>query len=300
MNVYNIKFTNGNEWDILGNDRAAKWVDNLAIIMELKPSSISSCSKLIFIKGQALDNFNDIKRLMNPNIIDNIPSSGWNIHRLRTINLWFHTEVTDVICELGNESEYEREILMMWESSYLFYKQAQRKGGLPIHGALIERDGKGVLLAAPGGTGKSTCCRRIPSEWNVLGDDEALAIPDENGNYIVHPFPTWSEYYWKRSTPTWKVENGVKLSAMFFLEQSSNDLAIPLGRGESAVFINQSSTQILSRSWINISKEEKNLMKRELFISASKLSNSVPSFKLLVSLHGKFWEEIDKNLITTR
>lgn len=296
MNVYNIKLTGGNKWDILGNDGAGQWIDNLANIMELKPSFISSCPKLIFIRGQALSDFNDIKKLINFNIIDSIPSSDWSIHQLRTVRLWFHPDAADVICELGNENEYEKEILMMWEASYLFYRQAQKRGGLPIHSALIERDGKGVLLAAPGGTGKSTCCKRIPSEWHVLGDDEALVVPDEDGNYIAHPFPTWSEYYWKRSKPTWKVENGVKLSAMFFLEQSSNDLAIPLGRGEASVFINQSSTQILSRSWINISKEEKNLMRRNLFISASKLSNSVASFKLLVSLHGKFWEEIDKNL----
>lgn len=292
MNIYNIRLTGGNEWNILSSDSADQWVDNLANIMELKPSSINSFPKLIFIKGEPLNDFNDIKRYIDPNIINDIPSSGWNIHRLRTIRLWFHPDVADVICELGNENEYEREILMMWESSYIFHKQVQRKGGLPIHGALIERDGKGILLAAPGGTGKSTCCRRIPSEWHVLGDDEAIVIPDENGNYIAHPFPTWSEYYWKRSKPTWKVENGVKLSAMFFLEQSSNDLAIPLGRGESAVFINQASTQVLSRSWINISKEERNLFKRNLFIIASKLSSSVASYKLLVSLHGKFWEEM--------
>lgn len=296
MNIYHIKLTGKNEWNILSNDKADQWVASLTNIMELKPSPLYDCPKLIFLRGSDLECFSDIKRHIDPDIIDNLSPNGWSLHRLRTIKLWFHPDEDSVVCELGNEVDYEKEILMMWEASYLFYRQAQKKGGLPIHGALIERDDKGVLLAAPGGTGKSTCCRRIPSEWHVLGDDEALVIPDENGNYIAHPFPTWSEYYWKRSEPTWKVENGVKLSAMFFLEQSSSDLAMPLGRGESAVFINQSSTQILNRSWINISKEEKNLMKRELFISASKLSNAVPSFKLLVSLYGKFWEEIDKNL----
>ncbi|MGQ9609412.1 MAG: SynChlorMet cassette protein ScmC [bacterium] len=300
MNIYHIKLAGKNEWNILGNDDATQWVDNLASIMELKPSPLFNCPKLIFIRGSDFEDFNDIKRYICPDIPDNLPSDGWSVHHLRTIDLWFHPDVDDAVCKLGNKTSYEKEILMMWESSYLFHRQVQKKGGLPIHGALIERDGNGILLAAPGGTGKSTCCRRIPSEWHVLSDDEALVIPEENGGYVAHPFPTWSEHYWQRSEHTWKVENGVKLSAMFFLEQSKSDLAIPLGRGESAVFINQSSSQILNRSWINISKEEKNLLKRNLFIIASGLSSSIASFKLLVSLYGKFWEEIDKNLKTIK
>jgi len=40
--------------------------------------------------------------------------------------------------------------------SLVFARQAQAFGGVLIHGALAERDGMGVILAAPGGTGKST------------------------------------------------------------------------------------------------------------------------------------------------
>ncbi len=297
MNTYHIKLTGKNEWDILGNDRSVQWLNDYASIMELKPSSLYNCPKLLFMRDSSINDFADIKKYNNYNIIDSLPPDGWKIHRLRTIRLWFHPDVNDVVCELGKEISHEKEILMMWESSYIFHNQIQKSDGFPIHGALIERDGKGIILAAPGGTGKSTCCRRLPSEWRVLGDDEALVIPDENGNYIAHPFPTWSEHYWRRSERTWKVENGVKLYAIFFLEQSSNDLAIRLGRGEASVFINQSSTQILDRSWINISREEKAMFKRNLFIRVSKFSNSIASFKLLVSLHGKFWEEIERSLI---
>ncbi len=39
----------------------------------------------------------------------------------------------------------------MMQFLYYIYSQVQRSGGIPMHAALIERDGYGVVIAAPWG-----------------------------------------------------------------------------------------------------------------------------------------------------
>ncbi len=45
----------------------------------------------------------------------------------------------------------------------VFAREAQAGGGVLLHGALAARDGTGVILAAPGGTGKTTASNRLPA-----------------------------------------------------------------------------------------------------------------------------------------
>lgn len=75
------------------------------------------------------------------------------------------------------------------------FRQIIDYGGTCYHGGLIEYQGQGILLSGPSGTGKSTCCRRIPSPWQALSDDECL-ISWHDQHYQVQPLPTWSAF-WK-------------------------------------------------------------------------------------------------------
>jgi len=173
-----------------------------------------------------------------------------------------------------------------------------RKGGLPLHGALIERDGTGVLLIGSGGTGKSTCSRRIPDPWRALADDEAIVLPAggaERGSearYLLHPLPTWSDYLLNRSHGSWDVRRTVPLRAFFFLERAEKDSVHPVGQGNAAVLLNQSASQVMRRKLEMGEEPLTPAVRKDIFNTAGELAVMVPAYRLKVSLRGRFWEEI--------
>jgi SynChlorMet cassette protein ScmC len=62
--------------------------------------------------------------------------------------------------------------------SYVFSRAVEARGGLLIHGALAEWNGKGVILAGKSGVGKSTASARLTPAWRSLSDDATLIVPD--------------------------------------------------------------------------------------------------------------------------
>ena len=51
-------------------------------------------------------------------------------------------------------------------------RDAQTRGEVLLHGALAEKDGIGVILAAPGGTGKTTASDRLLAPWRSRCDEQ--------------------------------------------------------------------------------------------------------------------------------
>jgi len=184
----------------------------------------------------------------------------------------------------------------MWNALYPIYRESIDQGGLPFHAGLVELDGRGIILAGPGDTGKSTCCSRLPDYWNPLCDDEVLVVLDNEGNFRAHPFPTWSDYLWGESEKTCNVQRSVPVSGVFFIEQSQIDEALPLGQGKSAVYMNESATQVCRRFWRGADNEYKRTFRKNMFNNACKMAKKIPAFRLRVSLHGRFWEEIERVL----
>jgi SynChlorMet cassette protein ScmC len=166
--------------------------------------------------------------------------------------------------------------------------------GLSLHSALAEYNGKGILFAAPGGTGKSTCYNRLPDYWKPLCDDETLIVLDQNDTYRAHPFPTWSDYLMKRKENTWDVQYSVPLSAIFFIEQSDHDEIIYIDRRKSTLSITGSAKQILAIFLHGMKKEQKIDISTKMFNNAFDMAKKIPVFRLLVSLNGQFWKEVEK------
>jgi SynChlorMet cassette protein ScmC len=295
---YCIRLANGQVWNMVATIGATSWLEKLASIMELEVCDRNGYPKLVFIRREK-----DKERQWNlicsvdPNIEVNLARRGWKAYEFPAIRIWFHRRLPDVLCEIGDEAKHEVDFIRKWLALYPIFQMAQSSGGLPFHAGLVERDGRGVLLAASGNTGKSTCCRRLHSPWHSLCDDETLVVRDNLKRYLAHPFPTWSVHLWRKSEQTWNVEEHVPLSAIFFLEQAETDEVIPMGQGKAAASMIQSAMQVCDRFWSNLNDAELRAHRKKVFENACELAKSVSAFKLRVSLTGRFWEEIEKVLL---
>ena len=311
---------NGLCWDISACDALGKWLDKLAYILRLEPAGIDNLAKIVFCK---MGDFSRVREWYHAEYRDlnsGGDATGWFAYDNKWVRIWLNNAISDVICEIGNvnsgslDCEIDNGICIldceidnvdscsldipnMCISLYPICQRVLEGGGLPVHAALLELDGQGIILAAAGGTGKSTSCRRLPDYWHPLCDDEALVAYEPESGYRAHPFPTWSEHLWKSSDKSWNVQHSVPLRALFFLEQAESDEVIPLGVGQAAVSLNQSATQISGKFWRILDDETKKQSAKFQFDNACNMAKSIPAFTLRASLHGRFWEEIEKTLM---
>ena len=274
--TYRLSLSNGNNWWITGDRDRVDWIDELAAIMELRESSLNGSPKLIFT------------RLSGPG------EAGWSAYNYRTIRIWRQENSPDIVCDVKDIEHDAAKYISMWCSLQPIYQGSIDIGGLPLHAALAELDGRGILLAAAGGTGKSTCYRRLPDYWKPLCDDEALVVLDEQREYRAHPFPTWTDYIQKRAEGTWPVQYSVPLSGVFFLEQSEFDEVVPIGKSEAALRMNASAIQSCWRYCGVVDKKTKGKFMDKLLDNACAMAKVIPAFGLRASLHGQFWKKIEE------
>ncbi len=68
--------------------------------------------------------------------------------------------------------------LLEWGMNWCFSTQYHRH--LVIHAAVIEKNGRALILPAPPGSGKSTLCAALALRgWRLLSDELTLVTPDE-------------------------------------------------------------------------------------------------------------------------
>jgi len=294
---YCLHLANGQGWRILLNDGVNSWVAKLASIMELGACDRNGYPRLVFIwRDSGKESWRDTIYHLNTIISEDLPVSGWKARNLVWLKVWYHSDVPDVICEIGPQDEGEQDVLRMRLSLQPIYQRAQDSGGLPLHAALVEWNATGILLAASANTGKSTCCHRLRNPWKTLCDDETLVIMDNQQQYLAHPFPTWSDYLVKGFNRTWNVQHHVPISAIFFLEQARVDEVLPMGQGQAALLAYQSAIQVCHRNLMNLNREQMRIHRRKLFENACDLTKLIPAFKLKVSLVGQFWKEMERVL----
>ena len=193
--------------------------------------------------------------------------------------------------------EYLVDCLRLVELSTVLARAFVPHGGLLLHGALAEREGCGVLLAAPGGTGKTTASNRLPPPWRSLSDDLTLVLRDNEGQWWAHPWPTWSRFAPGGPGGTWDVQHAVPLHAVFYLVQAPADKVEPLGAGRATAKLAQSAEEAACYSSIpGPSIEEIRTLRQQSFDLLCALARAVPAFVLHLSLTGAFWVEIERTL----
>jgi hypothetical protein len=175
-------------------------------------------------------------------------------------------------------------------------RAVQAGGGVLIHGALAERDGMGVILAAPGGTGKTTASNRLPAPWRPLCDDTTLVVRDPQGNYWAHPWPTWSRFVYGGSGGAWDVQLAVPLRSIFFLSRAHEDRVELVGAGQAVSLLVECANQASALMVEGLGQEETRSLHLERFNNLCALSRVVPAHLLHLSLTGAFWDEIEQAL----
>jgi SynChlorMet cassette protein ScmC len=301
--TYSLQLSDGQNWNIVSNESTRSWVEKFASIIGIKSSDSNIPPKLIFIRagldgseGEKLTDF------LDSDVKPTLPKSGWTYNVVgvknspQSLRFWVHNDFKDVIIDIGIRKRPVNEFANICYAIHFLYLNALRSGGLPVHSALIEKDGIGVLLPAVGGTGKTTCCLRVPPTWRPLADDENLIVCDKQGLYRVHPFPTWSRVFLPENEETWDIQKKVQLKAIFFLEQSPTDEAIPIGKGQSAMLIGKFSAPILSQTLQSMPNQESVKSKIQILDNAINIAKTIPAFTLQFSLTGKFWEVIEKTI----
>lgn len=280
-----LKLADGTTWGFSATRATLPWLEEFAKIMQLteSPSQEKINRKLMFLALKN-DNLGHLKE--------------WNNYAQgKVYRIWEHSNIPENFIELNLDfvdHEEIRYINMSASLKPLFKYYIDNSRGCPTHAAFAEYKGKGVLIAASGGTGKSTCYRRLPKEgWIPLSDDNALLIKKDE-KIMVHPMPTWSDHMWKRDFTTFNASYFTPLSTIFFLEQAKRDEVIPMNKNMAIKKIYESFKQVWETFWVKMEKDAKIIMNKKVFDSAMNIINMVPCYTLKATIDGKFWEEMEK------
>ncbi|MDD8025697.1 MAG: SynChlorMet cassette protein ScmC [Acidobacteriota bacterium] len=278
--LYSLALADGNRWEIAGVDEeAAAIVSQLGRAMRLpgRPGTVEPapdgrpCRLLVQVDANASVKY------------DRIPLASENggvvISILRASAFWGGPYIN------------------LTRLSLIMARQAQAGGGVLLHGALAERDGLGVILAAAGGTGKTTASHRLPAPWRSLCDDTTLVVRDPHGSYWAHPWPTWSRFLDGEPGGTWDVQSAVPLKGIFFLARAAEDRAERLGLGHSVSMLVECAGQASMVMALGLSPEELRAHHLERFNNLCALARITPAHRLHISLTGAFWREMERTLM---
>ena len=297
---YSLRLADGLGWHLVGTGRARLFLEKLATILSLRPGAGEDFPKLVFSVSIAdFDNPHGLSCLGPQMSVEGLLAGPGARHRFGPLNVWSRDDSCDVVLELDTEPTHPcdtQAIIAMWFVVSLMYRQAQARGALPVHAALLGKQDVGVILAGPGGIGKSTCCDRVPPTWRCLCDDETLIMRNEQGYYMAHPFPTLSPYLWTGTGPRWHTEDYLPVSAICFLKRGTTDQTNAVSQAAAAVHLYESATQVHTRIWPYLSREEAINLKRQLFDNACQIAETVPAYELQLSAAGPFWKKLERNL----
>jgi SynChlorMet cassette protein ScmC len=285
--MYELSMDDRAGWVLQATAEAKDWLERFSVILGLSPSAGCGSAETVTLKRAA-------GMRPGPGALDRPAWEGvvWDFRRVPGAVLDRPSAGQEILCLLPPARDEVTDLESMRHVLLPLYLEALRMGGFPAHAALVERNGRGVLLAGRGGVGKSTCCNRLQPPWIGLADDLALVVRDASGGSCAHALPTWSAVRSGNEGP-WNIKRSIPLEAIFFLEQSSQDEAVPVGKGEAAVACRRSVMEVFwSLGPFKLAGDPLNVV-RKVFENAAAFSLAVPAYLLRVSLTGRFWERIE-------
>ena len=266
MNVsYVLSLADGSHRQIRAGDAGTvSIVEMLAQVMKLRKGDSASGDSLLVLSGQKKETFS--------------------------------AEDGSIVCRFPPPENRDELASRAMEASLAIAHAAQQRDGILVHGGLAEHQGTGVILAAPGGTGKSTASFRLSRPWRSLSDDAALIVRDPFGGYFAHPWPTWSLFYDNGPGGQWDTATAVPLKALYFLFQSQEDVLERLTPIQAAAMLIESVEQanrVLDRFLPHSEIQEHHFRQ---FSNVCALTASLKAYRLGLSLTGEFWRLMEGSM----
>lgn len=214
----------------------------------------------------------------------------------------FSMKGNKITCRIPTAFNQDDLVFKATQISLVIAHIVQKRGGILVHGGLAEFQGHGIILAAPGGTGKTTASNRLPSPWHSLSDDAVLIVRTADKRYWGHGWPTWSSFYSEGPGGSWNTEQGVPLKALYFLFQSQNNALEELNASQAAAMLIESVEQANMIFNRHIPPEGIREIHLEQFAIVCAATTCLPAHRLVLSLTGNFWTLIEESLerITTK
>ncbi|MEQ8224892.1 MAG: SynChlorMet cassette protein ScmC [Candidatus Eremiobacterota bacterium] len=213
---------------------------------------------------------------------------GWNLQDNLSSRYLTHEILKDIIISLKPENDY-----MGFKNMFFpVWHQVIKEGGLPLHCALLEKNGKGLLFIAPNSGGKSTISNLASSPWEVRSDDMNIIIDRK-----AFPLPTWSYFTHKShlsSRRTWDTLRPSPVMEVFFLEKSKEDRVGGMTNGEAVMRIVSSVTEINEQDFKYMDLVRLRTLRRLIFDNAWNLAKITPCHILKFNKEGNPWEKIEE------
>jgi len=293
--AFTLTLADGTTWDFSADRVVRRQLGILRRVMTLTKDGKGGGARIIFLPpGTVQDGAVDDRLHCDTTLPTVLPRNGWTSRAAGQVICWYHVESPDTLCEIAQDMTPDVLYPALNMSLAPLYRHAVRQGGFPVHGALVEREGRGYLLSGPSQQGKSTCCSRLPRTWNVLCDEQALVLRTCDGEFHAHPLPTWNNFLGKGDQRRWKTERAAPLGGIFFLDKAPEDAAEPLERARAAVLLYDAAMYKYRFAMAGAGREEIRAERGALFGSTCDAAQRIPAFTLRVSLDGRFWEEMEK------
>jgi hypothetical protein len=108
-----------------------------------------------------------------------------------TLNVALRVDYANAVVTVAAK-DGNRQVLLEGLASVALPLFAQHRGSLVLHGAAVAHHGRGILLCAVGGSGKSSLLMGLVSAgWEAVSEDQCVVDWDELGSHRVWPGPSW-------------------------------------------------------------------------------------------------------------
>jgi SynChlorMet cassette protein ScmC len=284
-----LQLVDGSCWTFHPSDDRSEWLDSFADVLSLPRGH-----------GTLSSHGWDIHIVSKAELYNRLRSDDVDVDQIRTFNigpLRVHSipGSRTLFYEVPDNSNRKDWLMSMWYGQYALYPALLQEGNCPIHAGLAVYHGKGVLFAAPGGTGKSTTISRLSEDWEAVCDDECWLVRTKEGLF-AHPMPTWSDLVLRGVDRTWPTSCAIPVESIVFLQQSKTTQLQNLNHAETTNFTKQAAEQILRRAWTSLPPPDMNQVRKRVFELSDSFAQSMHGFLLHLNLTDPFWAKLESAL----